>query len=167
MKYTREVLEEPVAKSVSVAGVMRYLGLVPSGGAHAHLSRRIKKFGIDTTHFTGQAHMTGRPPRNRMAWAAVLVCKPTGAARAKPKMLRRALLESGRPHQCESCGIEPYWNGSVLTLHVDHIDGNPNDSRPENVRFLCPNCHSQTPTWAGRRRFGVGDVESCPGGDIA
>ncbi|WP_307718227.1 HNH endonuclease signature motif containing protein [Rhodococcus pyridinivorans] len=42
------------------------------------------------------------------------------------------------------------WRGEPITFHVDHIDGNSHDSRPENVRFLCPNCHSQTPTWAGR-----------------
>jgi 5-methylcytosine-specific restriction endonuclease McrA len=39
-----------------------------------------------------------------------------------------------------------------LILHVDHIDGNRYDCRPENLRFLCPNCHSQTATWAGANR---------------
>ncbi len=60
MKYTREVLEQAVAESTSYAGVMRYLGLKPAGGTHAHLSRQIKKFGIDTTHFTGSAHTKGK-----------------------------------------------------------------------------------------------------------
>ncbi|WFS16035.1 HNH endonuclease [Rhodococcus aetherivorans] len=149
-KYTREVLEDAVRNSASVAGVMRYLGLVPSGGSHHHLSRRIKRLGLDTSHFTGQAHMGGAPARNRLPWREVLVVQPTGTPRRMAKLLRRALLESGRPHKCESCGIGPEWCDLPLTLHVDHIDGNPNDSRPENVRFLCPNCHSQTATWAAR-----------------
>ncbi|MFD6058800.1 MULTISPECIES: hypothetical protein [Rhodococcus] len=67
MKYTREVLEQAVAESTSYAGVMRYLGLKPAGGTHAHLSRQSKKFGIDPTHFTGSAHTKGKPARNRMS----------------------------------------------------------------------------------------------------
>lgn len=68
MKYRREVLEQAVAESTSVARVIRYLGLRPSGGMQAHPSRRITKFGIDPTHFTGSAHTKGKPARNRMSW---------------------------------------------------------------------------------------------------
>ncbi|MEV8191107.1 HNH endonuclease [Rhodococcus pyridinivorans] len=159
VKYTKEILEEAVVKSTSVAGVLRHLGLKQSGGAHTHISRRIRRLGIDTSHFTGQAHQKGRPPRNRLAWTEILTLKPVGSNRQSPKRLRRALVESGRPHKCEGCGIEPMWCGAPLTFHIDHIDGNPHDSRPHNVRFLCPNCHSQTPTWAGRRRFTFGEED--------
>lgn len=44
------------------------------------------------------------------------------------------------------CGLNE-WKGQSLTLELDHIDGNPNNNLRENLRFLCPNCHSQTPTW--------------------
>jgi hypothetical protein len=47
--------------------------------------------------------------------------------------------------------MESTWRGRPLVLHVDHIDGRLWDCRPENLRFLCPNCHSQTPTYAGRK----------------
>jgi 5-methylcytosine-specific restriction endonuclease McrA len=57
--------------------------------------------------------------------------------------IRRYLAED-RGYKCEICGISD-WQGKRLVLHVDHTDGNPADSRPENVRLLCPNCHSQTP----------------------
>lgn len=154
VKYTKEILEDAVRSSTSIAGVLRMLKLKPAGGTHSHISRRIKKLGLDTTHFTGQAHHTGRPPRNRLEWAEILTLKPVGSNRQAPKRLRRALIESGRPHRCSECTMEPIWCGRPLVFHVDHIDGNPHDSLPTNVRFLCPNCHSQTPTWAGRRRFG-------------
>ncbi|QYB05444.1 HNH endonuclease [Rhodococcus sp. USK10] len=150
MKYTREVLEQAVAESTSYAGVIRYLGRRQSGGMQTHLSRQIKKLGIDTTHFTGQAHTKGKPARNRMSWEEILVERPPGSARVKPHLLRRALIEAGVEYKCVLCGLGDDWCGLPLILHVDHIRGDPSDSRLEEVRFLCPNCHSQTATWAGR-----------------
>ncbi|WLF45448.1 HNH endonuclease [Rhodococcus opacus] len=157
MKYTREVLEQAVAESTSYAGVMRYLGLKPAGGTHAHLSRQIKKFGIDTTHFTGSAHTKGKRARNRMSWEEILVKRPPGSARVKPHLLRRALIEAGVEYKCVLCGLGDDWCGLPLILHVDHIRGDPSDSRLEQVRFLCPNCHSQTATWAARRSGNGGE----------
>ncbi|CAG7581552.1 hypothetical protein [Rhodococcus opacus] len=157
MKYTREVFEQAVAESMSYAGVMRYLGLKPAGGTHAHLSRQIKKFGIDTTHFTGSAHTKGKRARNRMSWEEILVKRPPGSARVKPHLLCRALIEAGVEYKCVLCGLGDDWCGLPLILHVDHIRGDPSDSRLEQVRFLCPNCHSQTATWAGRRSGNGGE----------
>ncbi|WP_433218439.1 hypothetical protein [Microtetraspora malaysiensis] len=58
-KYTPELLAEAAADSLSIAGVLRYLGIPQSGGAHSHISRRLKHFGIDTSRFLGQAHSRG------------------------------------------------------------------------------------------------------------
>ena len=156
MKYTREVLEQAVAESASYAGVMRYLGLKPSGGTHAHLSRRIRSLGIDTSHFTGRAHTKGLPARNRMTWQEILIRRPADSRRVAAHLLRRALIEAGVPYKCVTCGVQDEWCGLPLILHVDHIRGDPSDSRLQEVRFLCPNCHSQTATWAGRKS-GDGD----------
>ncbi len=155
--YTKELLEEAVAASVSTAGVLRHLGLRAGGGSYVVVKRRIEAYGIDTSHFRGMAHQKGRPARNRLHWSDVLTAAPTGANRKETRTLRRALLEYGRAHECETCGIGPEWLESPLTLHIDHVDGNPNDSRPHNLRFLCPNCHSQTPTWARRNACRVLD----------
>lgn len=59
-------------------------------------------------------------------------------------------FEETTPDACEGCGIGPIWNGKPLHLQVDHKNGNSRDCRKENLQKLCPNCHTQTPTYAGR-----------------
>ncbi|MFB6395514.1 hypothetical protein [Polymorphospora lycopeni] len=152
VKYTKQVLAEAVAASHSMAGVLRHLGLPLNGGSHAHLRRRIDILGIDTSHFLGRAHNRGRRSPRRLRPEEVLVLRATDRRRAHPEVLRRALVESGVPLKCQACGIGSVWNDRPLTLHVDHVNGEFWDCRPDNLRFLCPNCHSQTSTYAGRNR---------------
>jgi hypothetical protein len=64
---------------------------------------------------------------------------------------RKARLIAERGHRCEAkgCGITT-WLGYPVPLELDHIDGNPDHNEKENLRLLCCNCHSQTPTHAGK-----------------
>jgi hypothetical protein len=75
IKYTRELLEEAVKQSISVAGVLRLLGLRQAGGTQAHIGRRIREFGIDTSHFLGKRANCGDRHRGtkRRAAAELLV----------------------------------------------------------------------------------------------
>lgn len=145
-RYSDEALRELVRSADSVADVLRCLGLSQAGGTHAHLSRRIRALGCDTSHFTGRANApTRRGPR--LQPADVLVRRPEAGRRRSGAILTRALLQTGRPHVCAGCGTGPHWTGQALVLSVDHVDGDWRNDLAENLRFLCPNCHSQTPTF--------------------
>lgn len=152
-KYTSELLAPLVAKNVSMAGVLRDLGIRP-GGVQSHLTRVIARFGLDTSHFTGQAYGAGHAHKGgseKKVWQEVLVLDHTKTKRETAGRLRRALIDSGRVYQCEKCHQDPVWDNQELRLQVDHKNGDYLDNRPDNVRFLCPNCHSQTPGYAGSK----------------
>jgi hypothetical protein len=149
-KYTPQMLSEAVATSASIADVLRCLGLAQAGGTHAHISRTIKRLGIDTSHF--RPHRKNGAARRRLTPDLILVRRVPGSGRTKPPLLRRAMCEVGIPYRCAMCGVTDMWQGRPLRLHVDHIDGDYHNNLVENLRFLCPNCHSQTPNFAGLSR---------------
>jgi len=71
----------------------------------------------------------------------------------KTSVLKKRLVTEGiLVYNCTSCGIGDEWNGNPIVLQLDHINGIHDDHRLENLRLLCPNCHSQTDTWCGRNK---------------
>lgn len=148
-KYTAELLGPVVAQADSYADVVRRLGLAQAGGTQTHIARRVRQLGLDTSHFTRRRR---REAPNLLTPGEILVRIPLGSFRRKAPQLRRALLAIGRAWECEICGNNGTWCGRKLTLHVDHIDGDFHNNLPENLRFLCPNCHNQTANFAGRSK---------------
>jgi hypothetical protein len=88
-----------------------------------------------------------RPPR---AWVIPIEQLAVVGRKVNRQHLRDRLLAAGLiTYECSECGISE-WRGKPLALQLDHVDGDPLDNRPLKVRLLCPNCHSQTATFAGR-----------------
>ena len=65
----------------------------------------------------------------------------------KDRIIKEKLIE----YKCSKCGNDGIWNGEKLSLQLEHINGISNDNRLENLTFLCPNCHSQTKTFSGKK----------------
>lgn len=144
MRYTKELLEPLVKQSFCMAEVLRKLNVREAGGTHSHVTRRIKDFGIDVSHFLGvKAGCKSNGGQGKKHWSAILV-KRTYGKRQEAKRLRRALIESGIRYECKKCTIDK-WHGESLTLEVNHVNGDWLDDSRENLEFLCPNCHSQIP----------------------
>jgi 5-methylcytosine-specific restriction endonuclease McrA len=107
-----------------------------------------RKLGLDRSHFTGTAWTKGRPRRDlALPLADILVEGSTyGSARLRERLVAEGLLIA----ECAECGATQ-WRGERLPLHLDHINGDHTDNRLENLRILCPNCHSIMKTWCNRR----------------
>lgn len=146
VKHTKEKLEEAVASSYCYLDVAKKLSDSTHGGIVGHIAQKIKTFNIDTSHFDRTINM-GRTSNKRKSASELLICYPKGSNRRHANQLRRALLEIGRKEECALCCTSTTWNNKPLQLQVDHIDGDYCNCVESNLRFLCPNCHSQTSTY--------------------
>lgn len=159
VKYTKELLEQAVASSLSVAQVIRALGLKEAGGTYSHISRKLKEYEVDTSHFLGRRANCGINHKGgkKLTPDEVLTKRTTGR-RQHAHVLRRALIEVGVEYKCAGCGNPGTWNDKPLMLQVEHKNKDWLDDRKDNLEFLCPNCHSQTPGWCGSK--GLAEIAS-------
>lgn len=150
--FTEDAFCHAVATNESIAGVMRQLGLTISGGGYHTVRTLVKRLGLDTSHWTGSGYLKGKKNSwtKALALSEILVQgRPVNGAKLKQRLFKAGLLEN----RCSECGIST-WRGRTLVLQIDHINGAHDDNRLENLRILCPNCHSQTPTWGtGNRQY--------------
>lgn len=162
VKYAESALREIVPKCKTMKEVILALGGKVAGGTYSHLKLKLQRFGISTEHFS--AARKADPIFNRKLQAEdLLVLNRNNGYREHPVRLRRALKAIGVEEKCAVCGQGPEWNGLFLQLTIDHIDGNRLDNRESNLRYLCPNCHTQTPNYAGK---GVTYRRSCGCGKL-
>lgn len=147
----RDELVAAVEASFSFAGVLKLLGRADNGAGRALVKRSIEAHSISTEHFTGQGHFLGASSPYRKPAGEVLRRLDPPSPRTRTAHLRRALDDLNVPHECAACGIGDVWRGKRLVLEIDHINGDRLDNRRENLRYLCPSCHSQTESFSNRR----------------
>ena len=135
-----------IKNNTTYSDCLRALGLGTKGGSSTDvLKRRINELRCSTEHFN-----TGAPQAKATYTLDEILVKDSTYAnisRLKTRLINEKRLE----YKCAICGINT-WRGQKLSLQLDHINGINNDHRIENLRFLCPNCHSQTETYAGKNR---------------
>lgn len=146
--WSKETLEKAVKTSNNVAECLRSLGLI-SGSNQNTFWKYIGIHYIDTSHFEvkgGKKHSRASTTKTSNTSELLVQDSPVGTATVKKRILQEQLID----YKCFLCGLEDTWNDQPIVLHLDHINGDNRDNRLQNLRFLCPNCHSQTDTYCGK-----------------
>lgn len=152
-------VEEAVKLCSSVKQCLQYLGLRAAGGNYKHFYNWCEKHGITPPRGDNTAGIRRYTEQIKIPLESILI---RGSSYNRVELKRRLIKESLLEEKCYECGISSEWNGKRLSLQLDHINGICNDNRLENLRLLCPNCHSQTETFAGRRvSYGKIELFSC------
>ena len=149
-KCSDEQFEQLIKGSINISEVLFKLGYSVKGNSwgFSQVRRRMDDLGLTMKDFKGKsATIEGK---NVKKVTAEDLFKPN--CRHPRNVLRRFIINHHLlPYKCAICGCSE-WNGKTLSLELDHINGINNDNRLENLRFLCPNCHSQTTTYGSRNQ---------------
>ena len=143
---TKEELQEIVNSSKTWQEVMHNLGYTANrGNSYKKMKEYLEEINIDTSKL--DVNNPNRYSHSQYKLEEILVENSTytNMSKLKDRILKANLI----PYKCSICGITE-WLGKKLVLQLDHINGNNRDNRLENLRLLCPNCHSQTDTFSGK-----------------
>lgn len=130
----KELLQQLVNTSESLSEILRKQGKAKSGAALKVLKNTLEAYNIDY----GNLDFTYT---QRKVYS--LNEKLQKGTNPTPQKLKQQLINEGlKEDKCEICGQLPEWNGKTLVLQLDHINGDHYDNRIENLRIVCPNCHT-------------------------
>ena len=145
-QVTDEEFKTIVANSFSYSDCLRTLGLGTNGGSSVDvLKKRIQELNCSTEHFN--RGKSGVYKKYTLEEILIENSNYANISSLKKRLVNEGYLE----YKCACCGISE-WLGQPISLQLDHINGNNRDHRIDNLRFLCPNCHAQTETYAGKNK---------------
>lgn len=148
----KEALENLLKECSSARDVLNKLDASISSSSYLVLSRACLKHGLVAPNGRASSAAKGgiklRKEADERLMDRLVDGDSYGFSSMKQRILRLGLLRN----QCYGCGLLDTWNGNPITMELDHINGRHRDWRLENLRMLCPNCHSQEPTSRGANR---------------
>lgn len=150
-KWSIKQLNQAVKTSTSIRQVLFKLSLIPAGGNYTQIKKYIVEYSFDTSHFKGKVWNKGLRGIGKpiISIEKILVSNSS----FQSFKLKKRLIDGGiRKQQCEECGWAKVSSDGRIPLELDHINGNKYDNRLENLRILCPNCHSLKTTHRGLNR---------------
>jgi 5-methylcytosine-specific restriction endonuclease McrA len=147
-KISDEKFIDLVKTSKTMSELLGYFGMENKGGNYKTCRARISELQIDTSHFLKRIESSNY---SRKVTKDDFVSKLTKNSVYNRTDLKKRLIKFNLlKYECVKCKNNGIWENEKLTLQLEHKNGISNDNRLENLTFLCPNCHSQTNTFAGR-----------------
>ncbi len=147
--WTDEQLQEAVRTSYSYCEVIRKLGLrcwrQLQVGQGSHTEARSIDQSFPSPRDVASSSETKRNESTRISDGDVF--RKDGIW-INTRLRKRVIQQGWMPYKCAVCGNPGTHMNKPLTLHLDHENGDHRDCRKENLRWLCPNCHTQTATYA-------------------
>jgi len=149
--WSEKQLKEAVKSSLSFRQVLKKLNLRTAGGNYEQVKKYIRELNLSTKHFKGKAWNKGLKGIGKPLIPLEKIL--TKNSYFQSFKLKKRLFAAGLKEQrCKNCGWAKKTPDGYLPLELDHINGDRHDNRLENLRILCPNCHSLQPTHRGRNQ---------------
>lgn len=153
--YTKEAFIQAWVNSTRMTDIVRVLGLRKSQKTYDSLRVAAEELGLNNSHFTYET------PTNIYRTLEEILVENSPYKGGSSSIYKKLIKAGLKNKNCEECGLDE-WLKKPLVLELDHINGDPHDNRLENLRALCPNCHSQTPTWRGKGKIRITSRGSLP-----